>query len=149
MTLPVAFTASAPPAYPPLRQDARHRRARPRIRLRRDLRESNRGGQRLVVSDGGGGAAFGVQRPQHAGDPGGAIRVEALDELAPGRLARFPVIGGAPGLLPEVFAPDLLLLGQLGLVGVDVHLVRIDADAQVEAAVRERREPRLQPHGQQ
>ena len=74
---------------------------------------------------------------------------EAVGELLPGGRSRVLVVAGAPVLLPEVRAPLLLARRQVRFVRVEVHLVGIDAHAQLVPVPRQVGEAGLQPHRQQ
>jgi hypothetical protein len=74
------------------------------------------------------------------------LRIEAIGQLPPRPFPGFLVIAGAPVLLPIILAPGFLLLGQLGLVRIEMDLVWIDPHAQLERAIRLRKEAGFQSH---
>ena len=87
-------------------------------------------GERLV------GTVGGVRRGQRGDDPRRPALVVALGELLPdpqAALHRGGVVAPTrpPRLVPEVPAPRDLVRRQLGLVGVDVELVGVDAHPQL------------------
>ncbi len=115
----------------------------------RRRRKPRRFRQRLIGGDRIGRSVFGIQWFERASDPGGARWIETVDQLTPGRFATFFVVRRAPSLFPEMPPPGQLVGGQLGLVGIDVHRIGIDAHAQLGAAVGQSKEPRFQPHREQ
>src|SRR5262249_59042316 len=123
--------------------------ARPNILFGSSRGKVDRLGQRLWLGDGMSGTVSRIERGQGARDPGGARRAEAFDQLTPCEFFRLIVVAGAPGLFPEMFAPDQLLIDQSRLVCVHVNFVGIDANTQLRAAVRWRKEKRFEANREQ
>ena len=105
---------------PAIGQDMRDGRARPTALARRHVAR----GRRLC-------------------DPGGASGTEAIGELAPGRARRGLVAARRTLLLEELSSPRQLVIGQPGLVRIDVDRVGIDAHQQIDAAPFARRSKRV------
>ena len=138
---------------PAVGQQRGARGARPGGGVARRAREVRRGSQRLVVGRRRRWSCRDVARFELAGDPGGALRLEAAGELRPrGGLAlgAARLRASAPELFPVILAPRDLVVGQLGLVGIDVQVVGVDADQQIgPAAAKRGSEARLEANGQQ
>ena len=132
--------------HPAIGKRASQRCTRPAFQSARRRRKLDRLRQRLIGGNRRGWAILGIERLEGARHPRGPLRIEAIGQLPPRPFPRFLVIAGAPMLLPIMLAPGFLLLGQLGLVRIEMHLVRIDPHAQLERAIRLRKEAGFQPH---
>ena len=112
--------------------------------------KARRHGQRCIARDRLPRPIVGVERLGGARDPGRARRLECLGQALPGRAPARLVVAGAPEELPERFARHTLGVREHRVMRVDVHLVGIDADAQLAAAATRRREESgLQAHRQE
>ncbi len=119
-----------------LREQPGDRRSCPRLGVCRVFGVHRRSRQHDVVGERFVRAVGGVRRGQRRDDPRRPALVVALGELLPDpqpALHRGGVVATTrpPRLVPEVPAPRDLVGCQLGLVGVDVELVGIDAHPQL------------------
>ena len=134
---------------PARRQHPRTRRTRPRASLCRRRGKRDRLRKRLILRDRFRRLLGRVERRERLRHPRRAMGIETFDELTP-RAPACRIVGRrTPHLLPEVPAPDDLLIGQFRLVRVHVQWIGIDAHTQVRAAVASRGEARFETHGEQ
>src|SRR4029077_9200410 len=117
---------------PAVGKPASQRRARPALGPGRRRGKLNGLRQRLIGGYRRGWTILGIEWLEDARHPHRPLRIEAIGQLPPRAFARFLVIAGAPVLLPIILAPSLLLLDQLGLVRIEMDLVRIDPHTQLE-----------------